>query len=40
MIKNKEDIKTTINNNEYGVDQIDSLDGLEAVESCRLISTL
>ena len=27
-------------NNDYGVDQVDSLEGLEAVKSCRPIATL
>ena len=34
-----EEIKITVET-EYGTDQIDSLEGLEAVNSCRPIATL
>lgn len=36
---NDKDSLTKVNT-EYGVDQVDSLEGLEAVKSCRLITTL
>lgn len=36
----EKNLETTKIDNDYGVGQIDSLDGLEAVKSCRLISTL
>ena len=34
---NDEDLKV---NTQYGVDQVDSLEGLEAVKSCRPMTTL
>lgn len=41
----KKDIEDVINeetkvDSEYGVDQVDSLEGLEAVKSCRPMTTL